>query len=47
LKGDALLGHKRLKAPAKAILLIPGRYDHVDRPFCAVSFHQNRVIIRG
>jgi hypothetical protein len=47
LKGDALLGQQRLQAPAKAILLIPGGNDDIDRYFGVVSFHQNRVIIRG
>jgi hypothetical protein len=47
LKGNTLLSGKRLKASAKAILFIPGGNYDIDFSACVVSFHQNRVIIRG
>ena len=46
-KGNTLLCYKRLKAAAKTIFLIPGWNDDVNRTYFVVSFHQNRVIIRG
>ena len=47
MKGNTLLGHKRLEASAKAILFIPGGNDDVDRSCCVVRFPSESGYYKG